>query len=77
MLRKRLPRGQPSMDPALMIRMQIVGYMLRSSRLLRREVQVHFANRRARIVRYLWPHKLRAFTSCEQGTEKIAYFQVR
>jgi hypothetical protein len=56
--------------------MQIVGYALRSGRLLRREVQVNFANRHAPIVRYLWPHKLRAFTSCEQGTEKIAYFQV-
>ena len=75
MLRKSLPFGQPSMDPVLMIRMQIVGYALRSGRLLRREVQVNFANRHAPIVRYLWPHKLRAFTSCEQGTEKIAYFQ--
>jgi hypothetical protein len=58
MLRKSLPLGQPSINPVLMIRMQIVGYALLSGRLLCREMQVNFANRHAPIVRYLWPHKL-------------------
>jgi transposase len=39
--------GRPSVDPALMIRMLIIGYVfgLRSERLLCREVQVNFAYR--------------------------------
>jgi transposase len=39
--------GRPSIDPALMIRMLIIGYVfgLRSERLLCREVQVNFAYR--------------------------------
>ena len=39
--------GRPSVDPVLMIRMLIIGYVfgLRSERLLCREVQVNFAYR--------------------------------
>jgi len=39
--------GRPSIDPVLMIRMLIIGYVfaLRSERLLCREVQVNFAYR--------------------------------
>ena len=39
--------GRPSVDPILMIRMLIIGYVfgLRSERLLRREVQVNLAYR--------------------------------
>ena len=39
------PLGRPSIDPALMIRMLIVGYVfaIRSERLLCREVQVNLA----------------------------------
>ena len=41
------PLGRPSIDPALMIRMLIVGYVfaIRSERLLCREVQVNLAYR--------------------------------
>src|SRR3981189_3858084 len=41
------PLGRPSIDPVLMIRMLIVGYVfaIRSERLLCREGQVHFAYR--------------------------------
>jgi transposase len=41
------PRGRPSIDPVLMIRMLIVGYVfaIRSERLLCREVQVNLAYR--------------------------------
>ena len=41
------PLGRPSIDPVLMIRMLIVGYVfaIRSERLLCREVQVNFAYR--------------------------------
>src|ERR1700687_701119 len=41
------PIGRPSLDPALMIRMLIVGYVfaIRSERLLCREVQVNLAYR--------------------------------
>jgi len=40
--------GRPSIDPVLMIRMLIVGYVfaIRSERALCREVQVNFAHRR-------------------------------
>jgi len=39
------PLGRPSIDPVLMLRMLIIGYVfgLRSERLLCREVQVNFA----------------------------------
>ena len=41
------PLGRPSIDPVLMIRMLIIGYVfgLRSERLVCREVQVNFAYR--------------------------------
>jgi transposase len=41
------PVGRPSIDPVLMIRMLIVGYVfaIRSERALCREVQVNLANR--------------------------------
>ena len=41
------PMGRPSIDPVLMIRMLIVGYVfaIRSERLLCREVKVHLAYR--------------------------------
>ena len=41
------PMGRPSIDPLLMIRMLIVGYVfaIRSERALRREVQVNLAYR--------------------------------
>ena len=43
----RPPMGDPSIDPVLMIRMLIIGYVfgLRSERLLCREVQVNLAYR--------------------------------
>lgn len=72
------PLGQPSIDPVLMIRMLIIGYVfaLRSERLLCREVHVNFAYRHARIVRYSRPHRRRALTSCDQGAQKVAFSQV-
>jgi transposase len=41
------PLGRPSIDPVLMIRMLIVGYVfaIRSERALRREVRVNLAYR--------------------------------
>ncbi len=44
------PLGRPSIDPVLMIRMLIVGYVfaIRSERLLCREVQVNLEGRDSR-----------------------------
>src|SRR5674476_1619646 len=67
--------GRPSVDPVLMIRMLIIGYVfaLRSERLLCRELQVNFAYRHPRIERYLWRHKRRALTPCAHSDAKLAY----
>ena len=49
--------GRPSIDPVLMLRMLIVGYVfgIRSERLLCREVQVNLAYRRRRKRCQDWP----------------------